>query len=242
MNGLSEKELLQKIDPDRLPKHIAIIMDGNGRWAKKRNMPRISGHRAGMKSVRRVVEGCHEIGIEVLTLYAFSTENWQRPSLEVSLLMRLLRQYLRSELKTLKKNNIRLSIIGEPGRLPESVRDEIERVGRLTEDNSRMTLNLALNYGGRQEILRAVRKLMNGNAGDTVGEDVFSNNLFTAGLPDPDLLVRTSGEQRISNFLLWQIAYTELYFTDTLWPDFTKADLYKAVLDYQKRERRYGGI
>jgi undecaprenyl diphosphate synthase len=239
---LSERKLLEKIDRANLPKHIAVIMDGNGRWAKKRHLPRISGHRAGMKSVRNTVEGCREIGIEVLTLYAFSTENWRRPKVEVNLLMKLLCQYLRVELDRLRKNNIKLTVIGDIHKLPGYVRREVSHVVGLTSNNDKMILNLALNYGARQEIIDAVKKLLNRADMDRIDETALSKYLYTCNLPDPDLLIRTSGELRISNFLLWQIAYTELYFTDTLWPDFTKTHLYEAILNYQQRKRRYGGL
>ncbi|GAI04631.1 unnamed protein product, partial [marine sediment metagenome] len=214
----------------------------NGRWAKKRHLPRIGGHRAGMKSIRSTVEGCREIGIGILTLYAFSTENWQRPKMEVNLLMKLLYQYLRAELNRLKKKNIKLTVIGNIHELPKNVQQEIFRVVELTSNNDKMILNLALNYGARQEIVDAVKKLLNRTNMDEIDETTLSKCLYTCNLPDPDLLIRTSGELRISNFLLWQIAYTELYFTETLWPDFTKAHLYEAILSYQQRKRRYGGL
>lgn len=242
MSKLSERELLKEIDYTNLPKHIAIIMDGSGRWAKKRHLPRINGHIAGMKSVRGVVEGCHEIGVKVLTLYAFSAENWQRPKIEVKLLMKLLYRYLHRELNQLIKNNIKLATIGDIHKLPENIQNEISRVSKLTSNNDKMILNLALNYGSRQEIVSAVKKLCSQVDVKNINETTLSKYLYTCNLPDPDLLIRTSGELRISNFLLWQIAYTELYFTHTLWPDFTKADLYEAILNYQRRERRYGGL
>jgi undecaprenyl diphosphate synthase len=243
MSRLPEQEYIKKIKSAGPPRHIAIIMDGNGRWAKKRKLPRISGHRAAIRAVRAAVEGCRKLGVEVLTLYAFSTENWKRPRSEVGLLMKLLHHYLRTELKELKKNNIRLAAIGDLSVLPEDIRKELEHAGSDTSGNDGMLLNLALNYGARQEIVNAAKKLCaEGADAGSIDEASFARCLYTSGLPDPDLLIRTSGELRISNFLLWQLAYTELYFTGVLWPDFTRVNLYEAVMDYQARERRYGGL
>ena len=229
----------------KLPRHVAIIMDGNGRWAVGRGLPRVMGHRSGIKSVRAVVEAAREMGIEVLTLYAFSVENWKRHPREISTLMRLLDEYLGRELPNLMKNEIRLNVLGDDEELPEKVRNHLRKVMTQTGSNSRMVLNLALNYGGRSEILRAVGKVIaqvkaGKLSGGAIDEETFSRFLDTNGLPDPDLLIRTSGEQRISNFLLWQISYAELYMTPTLWPDFGKADFLKAIADYQRRDRRFG--
>jgi undecaprenyl diphosphate synthase len=237
-----------QIDPKRLPSHIAIIMDGNGRWARQRNFPRILGHRAGVSVVRTTAETCARMGIETLTLYAFSVENWKRPRHEVEGLWRLLRYYLRRELTTLMKNDIQLVAIGRVESLPTPVQDDLQRVMDTTSHNRGMRLNLAINYGGRTEIVDAVNAMIdNARLEGTlesleVTEDTIASHLYTSGLRDPDLLIRTSGEMRISNFLLWQIAYSELYVTDTLWPDFTRMNLLEAVLDYQNRERRFGGI
>ncbi len=233
------------LDLSRLPRHVAIIMDGNGRWARARGLPRVMGHRAGIKSVRAVVEAAREVGIEVLTLYAFSVENWKRSSQEVNTLMRLLDQYLHRELSNLVKNEIRLNVLGDEEGLPERVRNHLRAVIEKTKANPQMVLNLALNYGGRFEILQAVKRIAaEVKAGrlkeSQLSEATFSQFLYTDGLPDPDLLIRTSGEQRISNFLLWQISYAEMYITPTLWPDFGKADFLKALLEYQHRERRFG--
>lgn len=233
------------LDKDRLPKHLAIIMDGNGRWAKKQGMMRVFGHENGTKSVRTTVEACARLGIENLTLYAFSTENWNRPKLEVDTLMKLLMSSLKKELKTLQENNIRLHSIGSLEMLPASARKSLLEVIEKTKDNTRMTLTLALSYGSRDEIIQAVREIsakVKNNIilpGD-IDESTINNHLYTQNLPDVDLLIRTSGEHRISNFLLWQIAYAELYFTDVLWPDFGEKELYDALADYQKRERRFG--
>lgn len=224
-----------------MPKHIAVVMDGNGRWARKRGLPRIFGHRKAIKSVNEIVEASAELGIKVLTLYSFSTENWSRPKKEVDALMGLLRKYLRSELGKLNKNNIRLNVIGDFSKLPQSTKEELVKVIRLTEKNTGLLLILALNYGGRQEIVRAFN-LLSESGSKSIEESDINDNLYTKGLPDPDLLIRTSGEKRLSNFLLWQLAYTELYFTDVLWPDFCKQDLLEAIIEFQKRERRFGGI
>ncbi|MDD5421964.1 MAG: isoprenyl transferase [Candidatus Omnitrophota bacterium] len=229
-----------------IPQHVAIIMDGNGRWAKARGLPRIAGHRAGAKSVDEITTAARESGIKVLTLYTFSTENWKRPPGEVSALFKLLDRYLDKEEAALNKNNIRLSVIGHIDELPAPTQDRIRRVISSTQNNSGMILNLALNYGSRAEILDAVRavalEVKSGSVPvEQIDEKMFSGALYTKGLPDPDLLIRTSGEYRISNFLLWQISYSEIYITQKLWPDFRKADLKKAVMEYQNRERRYGG-
>jgi undecaprenyl diphosphate synthase len=240
-------ELYKKIDPDRLPAHVAIIMDGNGRWAKKRHLPRVSGHREGIKSVRDIVETSARLGLKVLTLYAFSVENWKRPRAEINTLMRLLREYLHRELDTLQKNNIRFQVIGRWQEMPvEVVKDLVWGVNE-TARNTGLLFNIALNYGGRTELVDSFRKIYellnkNGRDPDIVTEELISENLYTSGQPDPDLLIRTSGELRVSNFLLWQIAYSEIWVTDVLWPDFRKKNLYEAIIDYQKRERRYGGI
>lgn len=235
----------QELDPSGLPDHIAIIMDGNGRWASRRNLPRVAGHQAGIDPVRTTVETCARLGIRALTLYAFSVENWKRPMHEIETLWRLLRFYLRRELPKLMDNNIRLFAIGRTEALPAHVREELRSVERDTEGNTGLYVNLAINYGGRTEIVDAVRSLVErARHGEdfVVDERTVSAHLYTAHCPDPDLLIRTSGEMRVSNFLLWQIAYAELYVTDTLWPDFSRADLLKAILDYQKRDRRFGGV
>jgi len=246
--GDPDLELANAIDPTRLPEHIAIIMDGNGRWANRRSLPRVAGHRAGVGPVRSTVETCARLGIKVLTLYAFSVENWKRPRAEVETLWRLLRYYLKRELPDLQNNGIRLQAIGKLDALPEPVRRELDSVVEATAGNRRLLVNLAINYSGRSEILDAVNAIIESarlqGRLDTlrVNEELLASHLYTAASPDPDLLIRTSGEMRISNFLLWQIAYSELYVTDTLWPDFNRAELLKAILDYQKRDRRYGGL
>jgi undecaprenyl diphosphate synthase len=244
---MKTSELFEQIDRSSLPAHIAIIMDGNGRWARKRGLPRVAGHRAGINAVREVVEGSGELGIRVLTLYAFSIENWKRPQAEVSTLMQLLKEYLNRELENICKNNIRFRTIGRTEELSPSVRAELEKAIVRTRGNSGMLFNVALNYGGRAEIVDAVNRLLtNGGremaANGGISEKDFAQYLYTAGQPDPDLLIRTSGELRISNFLLWQIAYAEIWVTDTLWPDFEKRHLYEAIIAFQKRERRYGGL
>jgi undecaprenyl diphosphate synthase len=236
------------LDPDRLPRHIAIIMDGNGRWAKRRGLPRVAGHKAGVGPVRVTVETCARLGVEVLTLYAFSVENWKRPRAEVETLWRLLRYYLSRELPDLQKNGIRLRAIGRTEALPPQVRRELQSVVDATQNNGRLLVNLAINYGGRTEIVDAVNALIEQARIEhrldslRVDEESVGTQLYTADCPEPDLLIRTSGEMRISNFLLWQIAYAELYVTETLWPDFSRTELLKAVLDYQRRDRRYGGL
>jgi len=238
-------DILDQIDKKKLPKHLAIIMDGNGRWAKKKGLLRSIGHENGTKSVREVVEACVEINIPFLTLYAFSTENWNRPKLEVELLMKLLVSSLKKEIKTLQDNDIKLIAIGNLDSLPKKVHQELKDVIESTKNNARMTLTLALSYGSREEIIKTVKEISlkvknNLISRDDIDESVINNHLYTQDLPDVDLLIRTSGEQRISNFLLWQLAYAELYFTDTLWPDYTRTHLYEAILNYQNRERRFG--
>ncbi len=237
--------LLEKINIKNLPKHLAIIMDGNGRWAKQKGLLRAIGHENGTKSVKVTVETCAKLGIENLTLYAFSTENWNRPKLEVDTLMKLLVHSLKNELKTLQENNIRLNSIGNLNKLPKSILKELNEVIDLTKNNSRMTLTLALSYGSREEIINAVKNISdkvkdNIISIDSIDESIINQHLYTLNLPDVDLLIRTSGEHRISNFLLWQIAYAEFYFIDVLWPDFKENDLYEAIISYQKRERRFG--
>lgn len=237
--------LLDSINKDNLPKHLAIIMDGNGRWAKQKGFLRAFGHENGTKSVRKTVETCAKLGIENLTLYAFSTENWNRPKLEVETLMRLLVNSLKGELKTLQENNIKLNSIGNLELLPKSIQTELKDVIEKTKDNSRMTLTLALSYGSREELLNVVKKISdkvknNIISIEAIDESIINQHLYTHNLPDVDLLIRTSGEHRISNFLLWQIAYAELFFTDVLWPDFKEEHLYEAIISYQKRERRFG--
>jgi undecaprenyl diphosphate synthase len=241
--GSEDWLLATAVDPARLPQHIAIIMDGNGRWARQRLMPRIAGHRAGVNSVRETVETCARLGLRALTLYAFSTENWKRPGFEVQALWRLLRLYLHSELSTLMSNNVRLSAIGRLHELPRAAQDELQRVIALTAGNTGLQLNLALNYSGRADITDAVRAMLaSGAHPNQVDEDFIGRHLATAGLPDPDLLIRTSGEMRVSNFLLWQIAYSEFVVTSTLWPDFRRSHLLEAILEFQARERRFGGV
>jgi undecaprenyl diphosphate synthase len=241
--GSPEEALARQVDFDRLPRHIAVIMDGNGRWAAQRHLPRVEGHRAGIDAVRDVVETSARLGIQVLTLYAFSVENWKRPALEVSTLMMLLKRYLRIELDTLLRNNIRFQVIGREEELARDVRSELEAAEARTAGNTGMQFNIALNYGGRAEIVEAVKRaIAEGIDPAGLDEQRFSSLLYTAGQPDPDLLIRTSGEMRVSNFLLWQIAYAEIWVTDTLWPDFRCRDLLDAILAYQKRDRRYGGI
>jgi undecaprenyl diphosphate synthase len=240
-------DLKAQIQTDKIPHHIAIIMDGNGRWAKKQGKPRVFGHRNGVKAVRETTEACAELGVEYLTLYAFSTENWSRPKLEINALMTLLVETIKSEIDTLNKNKIRLKAIGDLERLPRKSYKALLQGIEDTKHNDHMTLVLALNYSAKWEIMKAVKDLATQvEAGtlkaDDISEDAFANALSTSGMPDPELLIRTSGETRISNFLLWQIAYSELYFTPTFWPEFRKDDLYKAIIDYQRRERRFGKI
>jgi undecaprenyl diphosphate synthase len=235
--------LARQVNPDRLPRHVAIIMDGNGRWAGKRHLPRVEGHRAGIDAVRATVETSARLGLDVLTLYAFSVENWKRPRTEVSTLMTLLKRYLRSELSTVLANNIRFNVIGRSDELAPDVLQELHAAERDTARNTGMIFNIALNYGGRTEIVDAARRAIeSGIAPEELDERRFGELLYTGTQPDPDLLIRTSGEMRVSNFLLWQIAYAEIWVTDTLWPDFRSRHLLEAILAYQKRDRRYGGI
>jgi len=242
---ISEAQLLAQIDLERLPQHIAVIMDGNGRWAKRRRLPRIAGHRAGIRAVRQAVEACARLGVPYLTLYAFSVENWKRPHTEVKLLMGLLREYLKKEIGELNRQNVRLGVIGRIAELPAPVQRDLRGALEETRGNSGLRLTLALNYGARAELIDAARSLVERqqlNGSMTIDETTFSQHLYTRDLPDPDLLIRTSGEMRLSNFLLWQVAYSEIWVTDTLWPDFTQLDFFRAILDFQKRERRYGGL
>ena len=244
---MSTASLPANPDPSPGPNHVAIIMDGNGRWAKARRLPRVAGHRRGTDAVRRVVRGAGDLGIPMLTLFAFSTENWTRPADEVSDLMGLLRHYLRSELEELRKNGVRLRVIGNRDGLASDIVGDIADAESMTRGNSRIDVNICINYGSRDEILRATRSLARQVAAgelaaDGIDANLFERELLTAGLPDPDLLIRTSGEQRISNFLLWQCAYSELVFVDTLWPDFGKEELEKAIIEFRRRERRYGGV
>jgi len=244
----ADRELALSLDPARIPAHIAIIMDGNGRWAKRRGLPRVAGHKVGVSTVRSVVEDCANLGVKALTLYAFSAENWKRPRTEVDMLWRLLRFYLRHELEDLQRNDIRLQSSGHVEALPERAYEELRDVERATARNQGMRLNLAINYSARVELVDAVNAVIDearieGRLSSlVVDEKMISRRLYTAGLPEPDLLIRTSGEMRVSNFLLWQIAYAELYVTETLWPDFNRAELLRAILDFQRRERRFGGL
>src|SRR4029453_7746623 len=241
--GHPDEMLVGQVNFERLPEHIAIIMDGNGRWGEQRHLPRVEGHRAGIDAVRDTVETAARLGIRVLTLYAFSIENWKRPPAEVSTLMLLLKRYLRSELNTLLSNDIRFRVIGRMEELSPDIQDELHAAIQRTAASRGMLFNIALNYGGRAEIVDAARRaIASGVRPEDLDERRFASFLYTAGQPDPDLLIRTSGEMRVSNYLLWQIAYSEIYVTDTLWPDFRRRHLIEAVLAYQKRERRYGGI
>ena len=241
--GSAEAGLLAELDPERLPRHVAIIMDGNGRWARQRRLPRVAGHRAGLQSVRETVEVAARIGIETLTLYAFSQENWKRPRTEVGTLMALLREYLKKELNELVGNNIRLAVIGRLEDLDPAVRADVERALESTAANDGMVLSVALSYGGRAEIVDACKAIAReGIEPDAIDAETFARHLYTAGHPDPDLLIRTSGEMRVSNFLLWQIAYTEIWVTETLWPDFRRRQFFEGLLEFQRRERRYGGL
>ncbi|HEY4616962.1 MAG TPA: isoprenyl transferase [Flavobacterium sp.] len=238
-------DLLQNIDKNNLPRHLAIIMDGNGRWAKQQGLLRAFGHESGTKSVKIIIETCARLGIQNLTLYAFSTENWNRPKLEVDTLMKILIKSLKKELTTLQSNNIKLSTIGNLEKMPQSAQKELLDVIEKTKNNTQMTLTLALSYGSREEIINAVKNISdkvknNIISIDSIDDSIINEHLYTQNLPDVDLLIRTSGEHRISNFLLWQIAYAELYFTDVLWPDFKEQNLYEAIISYQKRERRFG--
>lgn len=242
----SKKEKLV-LDKENMPKHIAIIMDGNGRWAKQRKLPRTMGHKAGVETIRRVIKETHILGVKYLTLYAFSTENWKRPKEEVSALMKLLVEYLRSELKELNKNGVVIKILGDISMLPKDAQDEVKEAIEITKNNTGVVLNIAFNYGGRDEIIRAVKlvsnDVKNGNLsiGD-IDEKYLEKYLYTNGIPDPDLIIRPSGEQRISNFLLWQCAYSEFLYSNICWPDFKEEHLHEAIYDYQHRNRRYGGI
>jgi undecaprenyl diphosphate synthase len=241
--GHPDEALAREINFERLPAHVAVIMDGNGRWAAQRHLPRVEGHRAGIDAVRDSVETSARLGIQVLTLYAFSMENWKRPATEVGTLMQLLKRYLRSELKALLRNDIRFRVIGRMEELSSDIQDELNAAIERTSSSRGMLFNIALNYGGRAEIVDAARRaIVSGIRPEDLDESRFASFLYTAGQPDPDLLIRTSGEMRVSNYLLWQIAYAEIYVTDTMWPDFRRRHLIEAVLAYQKRERRYGGI
>jgi undecaprenyl diphosphate synthase len=245
--GSDEAELLARIDLERLPRHIAVIMDGNGRWAKRRGKPRIFGHREGAASVRSIIDTCRRLEIQAVTLYAFSTENWKRPRAEVSALMSMLKRYIRTDLKEVHEHKIRFQAIGDVAGLSEDVQLEIARAMEMTAQNDGMIMSVALNYGGRAEIAEACRRavrerLAGGQRPDEISEDDIERNLYTHGLPEVDLLVRTSGEFRISNFLLWQLAYSEIYVTPTLFPDFRRPQIFEAIIDYQKRERRFGDI
>ena len=241
-----EASLLERLDWTRLPRHVAVIMDGNGRWAQKRHLPRIAGHRSGTQSARTTIETCARLKIEALTLYAFSVENWRRPKTEIDFLMALLREYLRKEMPLIQRNNIRMRFLGRMDELPTGVQNDVRDAMEKTAGNKGMVLCVALNYGGRAEIVDAMNAILSERNGhrtsDKVTEEQLSRHLYTEGLPDPDLLIRTSGEMRVSNFLLWQIAYAEIFVTETLWPDFNRARLLEALLEFQKRERRYGGI
>ena len=237
-------ELLSELDNKKLPQHIAIIMDGNGRWAKKRGLPRSAGHMAGVKTVRRIVETSSDIGIKFLTMYAFSTENWKRPKDEVSTIMSLFKIYLKKEISTFNKNDVRLNVIGNTGELSDNLQKIMDNALKKTSANNGLTFTLAINYGSRQEIINAVKNIVNdvekGIITKDIDESIISRYLYTSDLPDPDLLIRTSGEMRISNFLLWQLSYAEIWVTDTYWPDFEQTDYIKAILDYQNRQRRFG--
>lgn len=236
-----EDKLHTQIDRKKLPKHIAIIMDGNGRWAKKHHLPRIMGHRAGVERIREMVRAGNDLGIKVLTLFAFSTENWQRPKTEVKALMRLLKEKVAQETEELRKNNVRVRVSGRMEELPTDCVEVMKRAITVTKDNNGLIFNIALNYGGRQEIIDAINKILSEGI-KKIKEENFADYLYCPDLPDPDLLIRTSGEYRISNFLLWQIAYTEIYVTPVLWPEFKKENLYQAIIDYQHRERRFGRV
>jgi len=241
-----EANLFEKLDLARMPRHVAVIMDGNGRWAQQRHLPRVAGHRSGTKTARSTTETCARLNIEALTLYAFSVENWRRPKTETDFLMQLLREYLRREMPMLQKNKIRMRFLGRTDELPRGVQDDIRDAIEQTSGNRGMVLCIALNYGGRAEIIDAMNAILaeqNGHAGRApITEENLARHMYTNGLPDPDLLIRTSGEMRVSNFLLWQIAYAEIFVTETLWPDFNRARLLEALVEFQKRERRYGGI
>ena len=238
-----EQALFDAIDKDRLPRHVAIIMDGNGRWAKKRNFSRIKGHKAAIPAVQQTVEGCVDLGISHLTVYAFSTENWKRPAHETGTLMALLRQYFRLEVKSVRKHKLRIKVLGAIHELSKGIQRDVARIVEMSRDNTGMTFNVAINYSGRHDILYAFRKAAaEGIAPEELDEERFADYLSTSGQPDPDLVIRSSGEMRISNFLLWQLAYSEIWATPTLWPDFRRIDLYQGILAYQARHRRFGGI
>lgn len=240
-----EAFLFGKLDLNELPRHLAVIMDGNGRWAQRRHLPRIAGHKAGTETARTTIETCARLKIDALTLYAFSVENWRRPKTETDFLMQLLREYLRQEMPLIQRNNIRMRFLGRADELPEGVQRDTREAEMETAKNTGMVLCVALNYGGRSEIVDAVNQILREKKDperQPITEEELTEKMYTAGLPDPDLLIRTSGEMRVSNFLLWQIAYAEIYVTETLWPDFNRARLLEAFVDYQKRERRYGGI
>lgn len=240
-------ELRNRIDLDRVPKHVAIIMDGNGRWAKKRFLPRTAGHQEGMRRVIEIVEVAEKLNIKYLSLYAFSTENWKRPKEEIDGLMKLLVQYIRIELDRIHKNNVKIQTMGDLNKLPKFAKEEVERAIKKTKNNTKMILNIGLNYGGRDEIVHGIKNLledykMGKLKEEDIDEEIFKNYLYTNNLPDPDLLIRPSGELRLSNFMLYQIAYTEFWFSHIYWPDFKEEEFYKAIIDYQRRNRRFGGI
>ncbi|WP_194190487.1 isoprenyl transferase [Clostridium chrysemydis] len=235
------------LDMENIPKHIAIIMDGNGRWAKKRKLPRTMGHKAGVETIRRILKEASNLGVKYMTLYAFSTENWKRPKDEVNALMKLLVQYLRKEINELHKNGVKINVLGDISMLPKECVDEIEKSVEKTKNNTGITMNIALNYGGRDEIIRSIKLIaqdvIDGKIEiNAIEEDTVNNYLYTKGVPDPDIIIRPSGEQRLSNFLLWQCAYSEFWYSDICWPDFTEDDLHKAIYDFQQRDRRFGGI
>lgn len=246
-NNIKNNNIEMELDTTLIPKHIAIIMDGNGRWAKSRNLPRTVGHKAGVETIREIVKECSKLGVKYLTLYAFSTENWKRPKDEVGTLMKLLVEYLRNEFDELDENNVVINSIGDISKLPKVCQEELEDAYNKTKNNTGLVLNLALNYGGRNELVYGFKTIYNdikhGKLSETdINEHTISRYLYTGGVPDPDILIRTSGEQRLSNFLIWQLAYAEFWFTDAYWPDFTKEILKEAIYDYQNRDRRFGGI
>lgn len=245
--GSADEELLSRIDPERLPRHIAVIMDGNGRWAKLRGEPRINGHREGAESVRAILDTCGRLEIEVVTLYAFSTENWKRPADEVDALMQMLKYYVGKELENVHRNNIKFKAIGDIDGLAPDVREAIRNAEVRTAENTGTQINVALNYGGRAEIVEAAKKAVeklesDGRSASDLNEEAIEENLYTSGLPEVDLLIRTSGEMRVSNFLLWQIAYAEIYVTETLFPDFRREEIFRAIIEFQNRNRRFGGV
>lgn len=242
MNIFKKKRGNLELDINNIPKHIGIIMDGNGRWAKKRGLPRTMGHIAGVETIREIVKECNNLGVKYLTLYAFSTENWKRPKEEVNALMNLLVEYLKKEFEELNKNNVIIKSIGDISKLPQICQDELNLAYENTKGNTGLALNLALNYGGRQEIIDAIKLISKDGKIDSLSEETIKDYLYTKGMPDPDLIIRPSGELRLSNFLIWQGAYSELWFSDIFWPDFKKENLHRAILDYQKRDRRFGGI